>query len=171
MPLPLHLWTLTLKDFLNYTYRRKHGSSQAQARLKSRQGGREEGRRGLQQYAAWDRWGSYPVSTLTAMFCRPLVHNRASYTPFCFNPRLLSGLLVLFVFCAASREELLDDSDADGHYQSNLAELTDSDAISEDSWDSYSSGEQQFDEEQELVCIMEQNEDLNVRQRQQQLAV
>ena len=77
MSLPLHLWTLTLKDLLNYTYRRKHGSSQAQAMLKSRQGGREEGRGGLEQYAAWDRWGSYPVSTLTAMFCIPFVHNRS----------------------------------------------------------------------------------------------
>ena len=78
---------------------------------------------------------------------------------------------MLFVFCAASVEELLDDSDADGHYHANLAELTDSNAISEDSGDSYSSDEPQSAEEQELVCLMEQNEDLNVRQRQQQLAV
>ena len=77
---------------------------------------------------------------------------------------------MLFVFCAASREELLDDSDADGHYHANLAELTDSDAISEDSGDSYTSDEPQS-EEQELVRIMEQNEDRNVRQWQQQLAV
>ena len=30
---------------------------------------------------------------------------------------------MLFVSCAASGEELLDDSDADSHYQANLAEL------------------------------------------------
>ena len=71
---------------------------------------------------------------------------------------------MLLVFCAASGEELLDDSDADRHYQTDLAELTDSDAISEDSGDSYSSDEPNPDEEQELVRIMEQNEDRNVRQ-------
>ena len=78
---------------------------------------------------------------------------------------------MLFVSCAASGEELLDDSDADSHYQANLAELTDSDAISEVSGDSYSSDEPQSDDEQELVRITEQNEDCNVIQRQQQQAV
>ena len=75
---------------------------------------------------------------------------------------------MLFVSCAASGEELLDDSDADSHYQANLAELSDSDAISEVSGD-YSSDEAQSDEEQELVRIMEQNKDRKVIQ--QQLAV
>ena len=78
---------------------------------------------------------------------------------------------MLFVSFAASGEELLDDSDADSHYQANLAELTDSGAISEVSGDSYSSDEPQSDDEQELVRIMEKNEDRNVIQRQQQLAV
>ena len=78
---------------------------------------------------------------------------------------------MLFVSSAASGEELLDDSDADSHYQANLAELTDSDPISEVSGDSYSSDEPYSDDEQELVRIMEQYEDHNVIQRQQQLAV
>ena len=77
---------------------------------------------------------------------------------------------MLFVSCAASGLELLDDSDADSHYQAILAELTDSDAISEVSGDSYSSYKPQSDNGQELVRIMEQNEDGNVIQRQQQLA-
>ena len=78
---------------------------------------------------------------------------------------------MLFVSCAASGEELLDDSDAYSHYQANLAELTDADAISEVSGDSYSSDEPQSDDEQEFVRIMEQNEDRNGIQRQQQLSV
>ena len=78
---------------------------------------------------------------------------------------------MLFVSCAASGEELLDDGDADSHYQANLAELTVSDALSEVGGDSYSSDEPQSDDEQELVRITEQNEDCNVIQRQQQQAV
>ena len=77
---------------------------------------------------------------------------------------------MLFVSFAASGEELLDDSDADSHYQANLAELSDSDAISEVSGDD-SSDEPQSDHEQELARVMEQNEDHNVVQRQQELPV